>query len=190
MLDPRITFLNHGSFGAVPRVVFDAHTAWRERVEAEPIELLYRSAPALLGDVKRAIGATFGMAEQDFGMVTNATEGVNAVLRSLELRAGDELLTTTHVYHAVRQAMRYVASRAGAVVREIDIPTPIRSPAEIEGRIVAALSRSTRLLIIDHVTSPTALIFPVEAIVAACAARGIDVLIDGATCRRPCSPFK
>jgi isopenicillin-N epimerase len=180
MLDSRITFLNHGSFGAVPRVVFDAQTSWRQRIEAEPIEMLHRSAPQLHADVKRAVGENFGMAEQDFGLMTNATEGINAVLRSIELHPGDELLTTTHVYNAVRQAMCYVAGRTGATVREIDVPTPLTSPEQIERLILSAISDATKLLIVDHVTSPTALIFPVESIVAACTRRGIDVLIDGA----------
>lgn len=180
MLDPRITFLNHGSFGAVPRVVFDAHTAWRQRIEADPIEMLYRGAPPLHAESKRAIGAAFGMAAPDFGMVTNATEGVNAVLRSLPLKPGDELLTTNHVYHAVRQAMRFVAAKAGATVREIEIPTPIASSQQIEKLIADGLSPATKLLVIDHITSPTAVIFPVEAIVRAAGERGIDVMIDGA----------
>jgi isopenicillin-N epimerase len=180
LLDPRIAFLNHGSFGALPRAVFDQQTVWRQRIEAEPIEMLHRSAPQLHAAVKRVVGETVGMAESDFGLVTNATEGVNAVLRSIELRPGDELLTTTHVYNAVRQSMRYVAGRAGATVREIDLPTPITSSEQIERLIVEGISDATRLLIIDHVTSPTALIFPVQSIIAACARRSIDVLIDGA----------
>jgi isopenicillin-N epimerase len=105
---------------------------------------------------------------------------VNAVLRSLTLRPGDELLTTTHVYNAVRQAMRYVAGRTGAVYREVDLPLPAAGPAEIVDRVLGALSERTRLLVVDHVTSPTGLIFPVEPIVRACNARGIDVLVDGA----------
>jgi len=180
MLDPRITYLNHGSFGAVPRVVFDAHTSWRKRIEAEPVEMLFRGAPPFHAAAKKSIGSALGMAGQDFGMVTNATEGVNAVLRSLKLKPGDELLTTNHVYNAVRQAMKYVAAGSGATVREIEIPTPVHSSEQIEQLIVDALSSSTRLLIIDHITSPTALIFPVESIVRAAAARGVDVMIDGA----------
>jgi isopenicillin-N epimerase len=180
MLDPAIAFLNHGSFGAVPRVVFDAHTEWQRRIEAEPVEMLYRRAAELRAVVKRAIGQTFGMREGDFGLVTNATEGVNAVLQSLSLKPGDELVTTTHVYNAVRQAMHYVAGRAGASVREIDLPTPLNSAEQIERLVFEGLSPATKLLVIDHVTSPTALIFPVERIVAGGAARGIDVLIDGA----------
>src|SRR5690242_8514510 len=108
MLRPDVTFLNHGSFGTVPRCVFDEHTEWRRKIEAEPVELLARRLPELLASVKRSVGALLGMGEDDFGFVTNATEGVNAVLRSLDLGPDDELVTTTHVYNAVRQAMRYV----------------------------------------------------------------------------------
>jgi isopenicillin-N epimerase len=180
LLDETVTFLNHGSFGATPRRVLDEQDRWRRRIEAEPVEILARRRPELLNEAKRPIGHWLGMAADDFGFVTNATEAVNAVLRSIELRPGDELLTTTHVYNAVRQAMRYVAGRANAAYREIDLPVPVRSPGEIESAVVAALGERTRLLVIDHVTSPTALLFPIERIAAACAVRGIDVLIDGA----------
>jgi isopenicillin-N epimerase len=120
------------------------------------------------------------MRDQDFGFVTNATEGINAVLRSLDLGAGDELLTTDHVYNAVRQSMRNIAARSGAAYREVAIPLPVSGPDEIVQRLVDALTPATRLLVIDHVTSPTAIVFPVERIAAECTARGIDVLIDGA----------
>ena len=105
----RVTFLNHGSFGAVPRCVFDAQAEWRRRIEAEPIELLGRGGTDLLAEAEGADRGLLGIRPEDFGFVTNATEGVNAVLRSLELQAGRRMLTTTHVYNAVRQAMRHVA---------------------------------------------------------------------------------
>lgn len=180
MLDRRIAFLNHGSFGAVPRVVFERQTEWRRRIEAEPIELLGRRAMELIGHAKQPVAAWLGMRAEDFGFVTNATDGVNAVLQSLRLNAGDELLTTTHVYNAVWQAMRNVAGRAGAICREINLPLPLLSDDQVVETVTSALSTNTRLLLIDHVTSPTALIFPVERITAVCAARGIDVLVDGA----------
>ena len=180
MLEDRIVFLNHGSFGAVPRVVFEKQTEWRRRIEAEPIELLGRRATELIGVAKKPVGAWLGMGVDDFGFVTNATDGVNAVLQSLRLTAGDELLTTTHVYNAVWQAMRNVAGRTGATCREIDLPLPLVSTDQLVETVANALSTNTRLLVIDHVTSPTALIFPVERITAICAARGIDVLVDGA----------
>lgn len=180
LLDDRITFLNHGSFGALPRCVFEEQTRWRLRIEAEPIELLARRGPEMLAEAKRAVSAWLGMAPDDFGLVTNATEGVNAVLRSLKIGRDDELLTTSHVYHAIRQTMKYVASGHGAAYREVDIPLPVNSHDEVTRRVLAAISARTRLLVIDHITSPTALIFPVEEIVQRCAARGVDVLVDGA----------
>jgi isopenicillin-N epimerase len=175
-----VAFLNHGSFGATPRVVFLAHEAWRRRLEAEPIELLGRQCPALLHGVREEVGGLLGMPSSDVGLVTNATEGVNAVLRSLELKRGDELLTTDHVYNAVRQAMRFVASRAGASVREVSVTLPVQSADDVFQQVMADVNERTKLVVIDHVTSPTALVFPVERIVEACADRGVDVLIDGA----------
>lgn len=180
LLDPRIAFLNHGSFGAAPRCVLDEQTRWRLRIEAEPVEIISRRRDELQAVPKRAIGSWLGMGEDDFGLVTNATEGVNAVLRSLSFGPDDELLTTTHVYNAVRQAMKYVAGRSRATYREVDVPLPVRSSREIAGLVLAGLSPRTRLLVLDHVTSPTALILPVREIVAGCAQRGVDVLVDGA----------
>lgn len=180
MLDPSVAFLNHGSFGAMPKCVFVEQTRWRMRVEAEPIELLARRGSSLLEASRWSIGQWLGMDGADFGFVTNATEGINAVLRSMDLRPGDELLTTTHVYNAVRQAMKYAAGRAGATYREIEVPLPVASPDEIVGQVIHALREHTRLVVIDHITSPTALIFPVERIAAECARRGIEVLVDGA----------
>ena len=180
LLNPNVTFLNHGSFGAVPRCVFDEHTTWRQRIEADPVEMLGRRGQDLLAEAKRHVGAWLGMSENDFGFVTNATEGVNAVLRSLRWSSGDELLTTTHVYNAVRQAMKYSAAMWGATYREIDIPLPVESPEQVADRVLSGLSPRTRLLVIDHITSPTALVFPVEQILEGCARRGVDVLVDGA----------
>lgn len=180
MLEPGVDFLNHGSFGAVPRVVFEEQTEWRRRIEAAPVEVIARRRLELIDAAKEPVGRWLGMRSEDFGLVTNATEGVNAVLHSLTFRPGDELLTTTHVYNAVRQAMKFTCARSGAAYREVDVPLPVGSPSEIADAVMGALSGRTRLVVIDHVTSPTAMVYPVESIVAACAARGVDVLIDGA----------
>jgi isopenicillin-N epimerase len=180
LLDPRITFLNHGSFGAVPRCVFVEQTRWRLKIEGQPIELLGRRGQQLVEEAKRPVARWLGMQEENFGFVTNATEGVNAILRSLKFGPADELVTTTHVYHAVRQAMKYVAGQSGAAYREIEIPLPVRSSAQVEELVLAGLSSRTRLLVIDHITSPTAIVFPVERIATECARRGVEVLIDGA----------
>jgi isopenicillin-N epimerase len=179
-IDPGLTLLNHGSFGATPRVVLAEQSMWRDRIEADPIEMLVRQGPALLEKSKTAIGNWLGMKPEDFGFVTNATEGINCVLRSLDFQPGDELLTTNHVYNAVRQAMKYIATKSSAVYREIDVPIPVKSCEEIETTILRAITARTKLLVIDQITSPTALIFPIENIIAACAGRGVDVLVDGA----------
>lgn len=180
MLDPTITFINHGCFGARPRVVSQAQQAWREKIEARPIELIDRRRAELVEPAKNAVGMFVGANPQDFGFVTNATEGVNAVLQSLRFEPGDELLTVNHVYNAVRQAMRHVAQRDGAKMIELPIPLPVQSPQQLVDAIEAGLTERTRLVVIDHITSPTALIFPVKHIVDLCAACGIDVLVDGA----------
>lgn len=180
LLDEGVAFLNHGSFGACPRAVLEEQADWRRRIEAEPIEVIARRGPELLDAVKRDVGAWLGMQTEDFGLVTNATEGVNAVLRSLRLAPGDELLTTTHVYNAVRQAMRYVAGESGAGYREIDLLLPAASEQQVIETVLSGISGKTRLLVIDHVTSPTALVFPIEQIIAGCTERGVDVLVDGA----------
>jgi isopenicillin-N epimerase len=180
LVDEKVAFLNHGSFGALPQCVFDQQTEWRRRIEAEPVELISRQRLNRLAEAKAPIASWLKMRVEDFGFVTNATEGINCVLRSLTYRSGDELLTTTHVYGAVRKAMQFVSDQTGARYREIDLQLPIASPEQVVDRVIASLSDRTRLLVIDHVTSSTALIFPLVPIIAECTRRGIEVLVDGA----------
>lgn len=179
-LDPAYCFLNHGSFGAVPRAIRQATIAAQDRLESRPIELLGRRIGELLAPSKAAVGAFLGMDPAAFGFVTNATEGVNAVLHSLDFRAGDELLTTSHVYNAVRKAMAFRARQCGAVCVEVPLPLPITSPEQVYRAVEEAITPRTRLLVIDQVTSPTALILPVERLIATCRERGIEVLVDAA----------
>lgn len=179
-LRPDVAFLNHGSFGAVPRAVLEAQDAIRRQIEAEPVEMLWRRYAPAIAQVKSDLADFLGATPDALGLVTNATEATNAVLASIPLVPGDQILTTTHVYNAARQAMKHAASRTGATYHEIDLPTPIHHAQQITDRITAALTDRTRLLVIDHVTSPTALVFPVEQVVAACRERGVAVLVDGA----------
>jgi isopenicillin-N epimerase len=180
MLDPGYVFLNHGSFGAVPRAVRAALVAAQERIEARPIEMLGRRWRELLAPSRARVGGFLGMSPGSFGFVTNATEGVNTVLRSIPFRAGDELLTTSHVYNAVRNAMKARAARCGASYVEIPIPLPVADGASVAAAVIGGLTERTRLVVIDHVTSATALVFPVEGIIRACRARGVEVLVDAA----------
>ncbi len=180
LLDPEIAFLNHGCFGATPRVVLEAQTAWRQRLERRPVELLDRRRNALLAEAKLAVGGFVGADAGDFGFVTNATGGVNAVLRSLRLDAGDELVMTDHVYNACRQTVRFIERESGAEAIEVAVGLPVNGPDEIVDSIAGALSDRTRLVLIDHIGSSTAVVFPVRRIIELCGERGIDVLIDGA----------
>jgi isopenicillin-N epimerase len=179
-LDPTIDFLNHGCFGARPRKVIEAQTRRRMDYEARPVEWLDRRRRDLINHAKGALSAFIGTTPANIGFVTNATEAVNAVMRSLTFAPGDELLTTNHVYNAVRMTMRHLAERAGATYIEAAVPMPLTSPDEVVAAIAGSLSLHTRLLVIDHLTSPTAVLFPVERIVALCRERNIDVLVDGA----------
>ncbi len=180
LLDPGVTFLNHGCFGATPRRVLEAQTAWRERLEARPVELLDRGCRDLLVEPKRAVGAFIGALPDDFGFVTNATGGINAVLRSLRLEPGDEIVTTDHVYNAVQQTLRYLARMSGARTIRVAVPLPVPGPEHVTDTIAAALTDRTRLVLVDHIGSATGVVFPVKQIVDLCSSRGIDVLVDGA----------
>jgi isopenicillin-N epimerase len=180
LLDRSITFLNHGSFGATPIAVLAAQSEFRRRMESEPVRFLVRELEPLLDQVRSDLASFIGAAPDDLAFVSSATAGVNAVLRSLQFSPKDELLVTTQEYNACRNTLDYVAARTGAIVKVVEVPFPIHSPETVIERIVGAASDATRLLLIDHITSQTALILPVRRIVAEMQARGIDTLIDGA----------
>jgi isopenicillin-N epimerase len=179
-LDPDVTFLNHGSFGACPRSVLQAQSEIRARMEAEPVRFFLREAPAAVDAARERIAALLGARPEDLVFVRNATEAVSTVLASLALSPGDELLTTDHAYPACKYALEHYAARAGAKAVIAKAPFPLRDPEDIVGALLDALTPRTRLVLIDHVTSPTGLVVPVEAIVAALSERGVDTLVDGA----------
>lgn len=179
-LDPAVSFLNHGSFGASPRVVLDAQNDLRSQMEREPVRFFVRELEPLLDTARASLADFLHCDPAGLAFVPNATAGVNAVLRSLDLDQHDELLVTTQEYNACRNALEYVAGLAGAKVVLVDVPFPIDSPDVMIERIVAHANGRTRLLLMDHVTSQTALVQPVARIVAAMNDRGIDTLVDGA----------
>ncbi|HEX7471977.1 MAG TPA: aminotransferase class V-fold PLP-dependent enzyme [Candidatus Limnocylindrales bacterium] len=179
-LDPTVAFLNHGSFGAAPRVVQEAQRAWRDRMEREPVRFLDRELDRHLAYVRERLGAFIGARPEDLAFVSNATTGVNTVLQSLRWEPGDELLSTDHEYNATLNALRHVAARDGARVVIARIPFPIRSADQIVDAIVGAVTPRTRLALVSHITSTTALVMPVERIVRELAARGVDTLLDAA----------
>ncbi len=178
--DPSIVFLNHGSFGSLPLAVAEAAERHRRFIEAQPIARLGRGVADLLRAPKQALGRLLGAPPERIGLVENATAGIAAVLRNIAWRSGDEVVTTGHVYGAVRQALIRERDLHGIVIHEVPVPLPVRSGEDILARIVGALTSRTRLVLVDHVTSPTALVLPVRDIVQACHARGIAAMIDGA----------
>jgi isopenicillin-N epimerase len=179
-LDPRVTFLNHGSFGACPRAVLEAQGRLRDRLEAEPVRFLSRELEGLLDGAREALGAFVGADPDDLAFVPNATTGVNTVLRWLDLGAGDELLATDHAYNACRNALEAVTARAGARVVVAAIPFPLTAPEEALEAVLSRVGPRTRLALVDHVTSPTGLVLPIERLVQELASRGVDALVDGA----------
>jgi isopenicillin-N epimerase len=179
-LDRSVMFLNHGSYGACPAEVLRYQDALRAEMEAEPVRFLGRELDDRLDAARARLGAFVGADPDDLAFVSNATGGVNAVLRSLRLAAGDELLTTDHAYQACRNTLDFVAERSGARVVTVTLPFPVTDPQAIVDTVLAGVTPRTRLALLDHITSPTALILPLERIVAALAARGIDSVVDGA----------
>jgi len=180
LLDPAVVFLNHGAFGACPRQVLAVQTEWRTRLERQPLQFLARELEPALDTARAALAAFVGAEPDNLVFVPNTTTGVNTVLRSLTFAPGDELLVTNQEYNASRNALDFVAARAGARVVVVEIPFPLRSADEIVAPVLAAVTPRTRLALLDHVSSPTGLVMPLQALVAGLAARGVDTLVDGA----------
>jgi len=180
LLDPEVVFLNHGSFGACPRAVLDAQSRLRARMERQPLQFLARDLEGLLDEARATLAAFVGADAADLAFVSNVTSGVNAVLRSIPIRAGDEVLVTDQAYGACRNALDFAAGRAGATVRVAPVPFPLAGPDDVVEALTAAVGPRTRLALLDHVSSPTGVVFPLARLVAELGARGVDALVDGA----------
>ena len=179
-LDPGFLTVNHGSYGATPRVVLAEQDRWRQRMEEQPTRFFFLEVPGALREAAGALALFLGAQPDDVVFVPNATTGANAVLRSLRLEPGDEILHASHVYNAVRNTISYVAERAGAKVAVAEIPFPRPEPAAILKNIEQAIGKRTRIAVIDHITSPSGLVLPIAEIVRLCHAAGVPVLVDGA----------
>jgi isopenicillin-N epimerase len=179
LLDPGLTFLNHGSFGACPREVFEAQAHWQLAMERNPVEFLGRRSAGLLREARSKLAAALGANGEHLVFVPNSTTGVNIVARSLPLAEGDEVLATDLEYGACDAIWEHVCAQRGARYRRIEIPLPYER-GEVVGRLMAAVTQRTRLIFASHITSTTALILPVDELCRTARARGIATLIDGA----------
>ncbi len=180
LLDPSVTFLNHGSFGATPRPVFERYQQWQLELERQPVEFLGRRHDPLIYEARCAVASYLNAQPEDLVFVVNATWAVNVVARSLDLKPGDEILTTDHEYGACMNVWHWVAQRTGARIVAQHIPLPLPSDDEMIERIWAGVTEHTRVFYISHITSPTAITFPIAELVRRCRQRGILTLIDGA----------
>jgi isopenicillin-N epimerase len=180
LLRDDVVFLNHGSFGACPRPVFEAYQGWQLELEREPVDFLGRNLTARMRVPRVELAAELGTSPEDIVGLVNATEGLNIVAQSLPLAEGDEILTTDHEYSSLEKTWAYVARRTGAVVKVIKVPLPLVSEADFTQALLDGMTDRTKVLFLSHITSPTALRFPIEPAIAEAKKRGIWTVIDGA----------
>lgn len=179
-LDPAVTFLNHGSFGACPIAVLERQRSLRQQLERQPLRFMVKELEPLLDQSRTALADFVGAEADDLVFVPNATTGINTVLRSLTFQPKDELLTTNQEYNASRNALDFVAERSGATVVVADIPFPIASPGQVVEALLAKISPQTKLVLLDHVVSQTSLVLPIQTLAQQLSSRGIELLVDGA----------
>lgn len=175
-----VTFLNHGSYGACPLPVFESYQRWQRELEYQPVDFLGRRAPALLAEARTVLAGYLHADVADLVWVPNATHGVNIVARSLNLLPGDEILATDHEYGAVDRTWRFICGERGARYINQPINLPLTDPSEVVEQLWAGVTPHTKMISISHISSPTALIFPVAEICRRAREAGILTLIDGA----------
>jgi isopenicillin-N epimerase len=190
LLDPDGTYLNHGTVGAPPRRVLQKQQALRDEMERQPSRFVLRElngehpmpwrAVSRLREASDQVASFLGAQPDDLVFVPNVTTGMHAVLASVPLVAGDEVVITDLAYGAVTLAAGFVCSRSGATLRTAHIEYPVHDPADVVAAITRAVTPHTKLVVVDHITARTALVLPVAEIAAACHARGVPVLVDGA----------
>lgn len=180
LLDWSKLTVNHGAYGATPKTVLAAQDGWRREMESQPSLFMRSVLPPALRQAADALAAFLGAKGEDLVFVDNATSGCNAVLRSLDFAPGDEILILSHAYGAVRNTVAYLAERSGARIVEAPIVFPQPSATQIVAAVAAAITPRTRIAVLDHITSSSALLLPMAELVAVCRAAGVPVLVDGA----------
>ncbi len=180
LLDPSITFLNHGSFGASPRPVFRTYQRWQRELERQPVEFLGRRFTDLMRAARQSLADTLGTEADNLVYTTNVTESLNIVARSLDLGSGDEVLGTDHEYGALDRTWRFLAKERGFAYVNQPIPVPLTTPQAFVTALWQGVTPRTRVIFLSHITSPTALLFPVEQVVRRARQTGILTVVDGA----------
>jgi len=180
MLDPSIKFLNHGSFGATPKVVFQVYQDWQKRLEKQPVKFLQREIPAYLKEARASLGRYLNVSGDDVVFVPNATFGVNVVARSLKLSQGDEVLSCDQEYGACDNVWTYLSQEKGFLYKKQAIDLPVVSSEDIVEQVWKGVTANTKVIFLSHITSPTALILPIKAICEKAREAGIITVIDGA----------
>ncbi|MEE9464513.1 MAG: aminotransferase class V-fold PLP-dependent enzyme [Candidatus Neomarinimicrobiota bacterium] len=180
LLDPQFIFLNDGAFGSCPRPVFEAYQAWQKRIEGRPEEYLWRNREQYLAPVRQALARYLGADPANLAFVPNATTGINIVARSLKLQAGDEILASNHEYGAIDRTWAFIAAKTGARYINRVLPPPLTTHDDFIEVFWGAVTDQTRIICLSHITSPTALIFPIAEICARARQAGITTIIDGA----------
>jgi isopenicillin-N epimerase len=180
LLDPSVTFLNHGSFGACPRAVFEHYQEWQLELERQPVLFLARQHDELLAEARAALGAYVGADPDDLVFIPNATSGVNVASRALGLEPGDEVLSTDLEYGALDLTWEHVCTEHGARYVRTPIRLPVESAEEIVDAVWAGVGPRTRVLFLSHHTSGTALTLPVGELCRSARDRGIRTVVDGA----------
>lgn len=178
LLDPSVTFLNHGSFGATPKPVFLEYQRWQRELENQPVEFLGRRHNDLMQASREALADYFGTSAENLVYTQNVTVALNIVARSLNLGAGDEVLSTNHEYGAMDRTWRFLSKERGFAY--INQPVDLTSREDVVDSFWRGVSHRTRVIFLSHLTSPTATIFPVEAIIQRARAIGILTIVDGA----------
>jgi isopenicillin-N epimerase len=180
MLDPDIIYLNHGSFGACPRPVFEAYQRWQRNLERQPTRFLGREIVDHMSAARAALADFVGCEPDDVVYFSNPTTALNMVARSLALEPGDEILATNHEYGALDRTWRFVCGNSGAAYRRQAIPLPIESEEQVVEALWEGVTERTRAVFISHITSPTALRFPVKAVCRRARQAGLLTIVDGA----------
>ncbi|HUK10053.1 MAG TPA: aminotransferase class V-fold PLP-dependent enzyme [Stellaceae bacterium] len=179
-LDWSYLTVNHGAYGAPPKAVIAAQNEWRRQLESQPGRFINDVLPGALRRVAARLGEFLGAEGEDIAFVENATTGCNAVLRSIRFRPGDEIVTLSHGYGAVRNTVRYVCERTGATMVDAVVPFPGPDAASLLANLLRALTPRTRLAVLDHITSSSAMLLPIKDMIDGCHAAGVSVLVDGA----------